>query len=74
MLVLLLLLLLLLLLIIIIVIIIYYYYFIIIVIIIIEWRKVGSAFKILAGKPTGKRPLGRPRFRWEENVRIYFKK
>ena len=24
-----------------------------------------SAFKILTGKPTGKRPLGRPRRRWE---------
>ena len=23
-----------------------------------------SAFKILTGKPTGKRPLGRPRLRW----------
>ena len=26
-----------------------------------------SAFKFLTGKPTGKRPLGRPRRRWEEN-------
>ena len=26
-----------------------------------------SAFKILTGKPTGKRPLGRPRRRWEDN-------
>ena len=25
-----------------------------------------SAFKILIGKPTGKRPLGRPRRRWED--------
>ena len=25
-----------------------------------------SAFKILTGKPTGKRPLGRPRGRWED--------
>ena len=25
-----------------------------------------SAFKILTGKPTGKRPSGRPRRRWEE--------
>ena len=24
-----------------------------------------SAFKMLTGKPTGKRPLGRPRRRWE---------
>ena len=26
-----------------------------------------STFKIETGKPTGKRPLGRPRRRWEEN-------
>ena len=25
-----------------------------------------SAFKMLAGKPTGKRPLGKPRRRWED--------
>ena len=29
-----------------------------------------SAFKILTGKPTGKGPLGRPRRRWEENIRM----
>ena len=29
-----------------------------------------SAFKILTGKPTGKRHLGRPRRRWEDNIRI----
>ena len=28
-----------------------------------------NAFKILAGKPTGKRPLGRPRRRWDDNIR-----
>ena len=28
-----------------------------------------SAFKILIGKPTGKRPLGKPRRRWEDNIR-----
>ena len=27
-----------------------------------------SAFKILTGKPTGKRPLGRPTRRWEDNI------
>ena len=26
--------------------------------------------KILTGKPTGKRPLGRPRLRWEDNIRM----
>ena len=29
-----------------------------------------SAFKILTGKSTGKRPLGRPRRRWEDNIRM----
>jgi len=27
-----------------------------------------SAFKILTGKPTGNRTLGRPRCRWEDNI------
>ena len=31
-----------------------------------------SAFKMLTGKPTGKRPSGRPRRRWEDNIRIDF--
>ena len=29
-----------------------------------------SAFKILTGKPTGKRLFGKPRLRWEENIRM----
>ena len=29
-----------------------------------------SAFEVLTGKPTGKRSLGRPRLRWEDNVNI----
>ena len=29
-----------------------------------------SAFKILSGKPTGKIPLGKPRRRWEDNIRM----
>ena len=32
-------------------------------------EKSRSAFKILTGKPTGKTPLGRPRRRWEDNIR-----
>ena len=32
-----------------------------------------SAFKILTGKPTRKRPLGRPRHRWEDNIRMNLK-
>jgi hypothetical protein len=31
-----------------------------------EERKV---YKVLAGKPKGKRPLGRPRHRWREGIR-----
>ena len=29
-----------------------------------------SAFKILTGKLTGKRPLARPSRRWEDNIRM----
>jgi hypothetical protein len=29
-----------------------------------------SASKILTGKPTGKRHLGKPRRRWEDNIRV----
>ena len=29
-----------------------------------------SAFKIVTGKHTGKRPLGRPGRRWEDNIRM----
>ena len=32
-----------------------------------------SAFKILTGKPTGKRHLVRPRRRWEDNIRMDLK-
>jgi hypothetical protein len=32
-----------------------------------EERKV---YKVLVGKPEGKRPLGRPRHRWEDGVRL----
>ena len=29
-----------------------------------------SAYKVLVGKPEGKRPLGRPRRRWESNIKM----
>ena len=32
-----------------------------------------SAFKILTGKPTEKTLLGRPRHRWEDNIRMDLK-
>ena len=28
-------------------------------------------YRVLVGKPEGKRPLGRPRRRWEDNIKIY---
>jgi hypothetical protein len=29
-----------------------------------------NAYRILVGKPDGKRPVGRPRRRWVENIKI----
>jgi hypothetical protein len=29
-----------------------------------------SAYKILIGKPGRKRPLGRPRHKWKDNIRM----
>jgi hypothetical protein len=29
-------------------------------------------YKVLVGKPEGKRPLGRPRPRWEDNIKKDF--
>jgi hypothetical protein len=29
-----------------------------------------NAYRILVGKSEGKRPLGRPRHRWEDNIRM----
>jgi hypothetical protein len=35
-----------------------------------ERRKVH---RVLVGKPEGKRPLGRPRRRWEDGIRTYLR-
>jgi len=29
-----------------------------------------GAYRLLVGKPEGKRPLGRPRYRWEDNINV----
>jgi hypothetical protein len=29
-----------------------------------------NAYRLLVGKPEGKRPLGRPRHRWVDNIRV----
>jgi hypothetical protein len=31
---------------------------------------VRCAYSILVGKPEGRRPLGRPRRRWEDNIKM----
>jgi hypothetical protein len=31
-------------------------------------REMRNAYRILVRKPEGKRPLGRPRYRWEDNI------
>ena len=30
----------------------------------------GEVHRVLVGKPEGKRPLGRPRHRWEDNIKM----
>jgi hypothetical protein len=32
-----------------------------------------NMYNILVRKPEGKKPLGRPRRRWEGNIKMYFK-
>jgi hypothetical protein len=29
--------------------------------------------QVLVGRPEGKRPLGRPRHRWEDNIKMYLR-
>jgi hypothetical protein len=32
--------------------------------------EVRDAYNILVGRPEGRRPLGRPRLRWEDNIKM----
>jgi hypothetical protein len=32
-----------------------------------------GVYRVLVGRPEGKRPLGRPRRRWEDNIKMYFR-
>jgi hypothetical protein len=34
------------------------------------WRKRRGVYRVLVGKPEGERSLGRPRFRWEDNIKM----
>jgi len=36
--------------------------------------KSRGVYKVLVGKPEGKKPLGRPRSRWEDNIKIDLQK
>jgi hypothetical protein len=31
-----------------------------------------GVYRVLAGKPEGKKPLGRSRHRWKDNIKMYF--
>jgi hypothetical protein len=33
-------------------------------------RENRDVYRVLVGKPEGKRPLGRPKGRWEDNIKI----
>ena len=32
-----------------------------------------SVYRVLAGRPEGKRPLGKLRYNWKDNIKIYLK-
>jgi hypothetical protein len=34
------------------------------------WECERKVYKVLVGKPEGKRPLGKPRRRWEDGIRM----
>ena len=34
------------------------------------WGSREACTGVLVGKPEGKRPLGRPRHRWEDNIEV----
>jgi hypothetical protein len=37
------------------------------------WERREITTEFLVGKPEGKRPLGRHRHRWEDNIRMYLR-
>jgi len=34
------------------------------------WGERRGVYRVLVGKPEGKSPLGRPRRRWEDNIKM----
>jgi hypothetical protein len=39
-----------------------------------KWLKKRNAYRFLMRKPERKRPYGRPRLRWENNIQMHIKK
>ena len=37
------------------------------------WGERSGEYRVLAGNPEGKRLLGKPRRRWEDNINMYLK-
>jgi hypothetical protein len=35
-----------------------------------RWGEGRGVYRVLVGTPEGKRPLGRPRLRWEDNIKV----
>jgi hypothetical protein len=35
-----------------------------------QMEKGKGVYRVLVGKPEGKRPMGRPRHRWEDNIKM----
>jgi hypothetical protein len=46
-----------------------YWRFSIFILSLLIWNR-GGACRVLIGKPEGKRPVGRLRCRWEDNVKV----
>jgi hypothetical protein len=36
-------------------------------------RERGVSYRILVGKPEGRKRLGRPRLKWEGNIKMYLR-
>ena len=39
---------------------------------VVRMEQFRNAYRVLVGKPESKRPLGRPRRRWEDNIKVDF--
>jgi hypothetical protein len=35
-----------------------------------EWEEKRNSYRLMMGKPEGERPLGRPRHRWVNNIKM----